>query len=320
MLSLTHCFFVAPATRGVTQVKRQNAALTEFSPLSPVKHSAPMASPSASAKENVVPGAKTARTTRKPLGPRSPSPPSSPVQTKAALAPATLRVRPSKENASADKENGRERDTKDRRRSQILRDVTSTRRQDENVFAPPLGNTKRAVKAERSTRDVKAQSKADLSGEGAVVTDTSKDSVRVRMKEWERERERLKEMERVKERLREAEEEREREREQEERARVEREEREHEYWERARLASVERSRERERERERERSQPQEREREYFLPKISVGPPLSPTGSALPATPLSPLFEGTCYVFIFWGPERMLTLTALRAVTVGRVTD
>ncbi|KAH9856100.1 hypothetical protein C2E23DRAFT_882230 [Lenzites betulinus] len=212
--------FTAPAARGVTQVKRQNAALTEFSPLSPVKHSAPMASiasaatssPSASAKENVVPGAKTAQTTRKPLGPRSPSPPSSPVQTKAALTPATLRVRPSKENASADKENGCERDRKDHRRSQILRDVTSTQRQDENVFAPPLGATKRAIKAECSIRSVK----------GAVVTDTSKGSVQVRMKEWERKQ--LEVAECVKERLREAEDEREHEREQEQRAQDEREE------------------------------------------------------------------------------------------------
>ena len=34
----------------------------------------------------------------------------------------------------------------------------------------------------------------------------------------------------------------------------------------------------------------ENEREYMLPKISVGPSLTPPGTAL-STPLSPLFEG-----------------------------
>ncbi|KAI0826825.1 hypothetical protein BC628DRAFT_1410038 [Trametes gibbosa] len=255
--------------RGVSQTKRQNAVPTVFSALSPVKHSPPAASlaaaatsssPSASAKENVAPAAKPARTTRKPLGPRSPSPPTSPVQTKEALAPGALRAQASKENAPGGKENARERETRDRRRSQILRDVTTARKQDENVFSPPVAaaalGAKRGVKAERSARDVRA--KADASGESAAAAaDTSKDSVRVRMKEWERERERLKEMERVKERLREAEEERERER-----------EREREVQARARQEMVERARERSRERSQERD---------------VGPPLSPTGSA-------PLFE------------------------------
>ncbi|KAI0629755.1 hypothetical protein C8Q77DRAFT_1064543 [Trametes polyzona] len=272
----------APSVRGVSQAKRQNAVPAVFSALSPVKHSPPataFASVSGAAKENAPQrqqaGTKpTGRTTRKPLGPRAPSPPTSPAQCQARESPFSL---PSKDKDNAS--HGRERETKDRRRSQILRDVT----RDENVG--PLGAKVFSLKKEHSAREVKA-GKAD-SCAATTVADTSKDSVRNRMREWERERERLKEMERVKERMREAEEERERERKREreeerERAREQERQRQKE-WERSRL------REQEKERE-EKERPRSREREYLLPKISVGPPLSPTGSAMPTTPLSPLFE------------------------------
>lgn len=253
----------APATaRGVNQAKRQNAGPSVFSAFSPVKHSPPAPSlASAAAKENAgLPATKAARTTRKPLGPRAPTPPTSPMHED------ELRPQASKENAHREKEN-----TKDRRRSQILRDVTSARKQDENMLSSSVSmNTK------RSERGLKA--KTSEIKEGAKAADTSGGSVRNRMKEWERERERLKEMERVQERVREVEEERERDREEREREEQAREA----EWERARQASFER--------QRERSQTQEREREFFLPKISVGPPLSPTGSAMPMSPLSPLFE------------------------------
>ena len=73
---------------------------------------------------------------------------------------------------------------------------------------------------------------------------------------------------------------------------VEEEEREKE---REREEEEQRERERQRlERERERA----REREWVLPKISVGPSLTPPETAL-ATPLSPLFEGA-YVLCVCG--------------------
>ncbi|KAI8994232.1 hypothetical protein BD414DRAFT_576788 [Trametes punicea] len=326
---------------GVSQTKRAHALPSVFSAFSPVKHSPPapaatpaFASPLGAAKENAphvvaqvqaqaqtkpsqVSTSKTAtaatRTTRKPVGPRPPSPPTS--------SPA-LRTNASKENAPRDGE--RHRLPERRRSTQILRDVTSARRYDENAGAAPetgaamgkrvLGEAK--VKAKVNTlhgRDLNPEkvskggemdvgkenrkgSKENSKDNAAVVpmtaADTSRDSVRNRVKEWERERERLREMERMTERMREVETETESEvendndlREQEERAR-------------ATQREVEQDREREREREkelsleRERSRKDggEREREYVLPKISVGPPLSPTGSVHPTTPLSPLFE------------------------------
>ncbi|KAI0357501.1 hypothetical protein OH77DRAFT_1588381 [Trametes cingulata] len=297
--------FEEQPARGVSQTKRQHAVPSVFSALSPVKHSPPgpslaAASSTATSKEKEN-ASKTARTTRKPLGPRAPSPPSSPAlmheAAALALAPTLLKPQASKENAHREKEylsaHSKEASGKDRRRSQILRDVTSARKQDENVSPAPstISGAKRgekvaSLKSERSARDVKVEKlkDADLSRESAKAADTSRDSVRNRMKEWERERERLKEMERVKERMREAEEERERERErereQEERAR----EREREEMRQAETRERERSTSRERERERE------REPSFFLPKISVGPPLSPTASAMPVSPLCPLFE------------------------------
>ena len=55
-----------------------------------------------------------------------------------------------------------------RRTSQILRDVTSTRKQDENV----VGATRRAektLKSERSARDVRANDKVKAAGLEKVV-------------------------------------------------------------------------------------------------------------------------------------------------------
>ncbi|KAI0754696.1 hypothetical protein C8Q80DRAFT_1266285 [Daedaleopsis nitida] len=259
---------IAADTRGVSQTKRQHAVPSVFSALSPIKHSPPpatetFAAASSKGKEH---DASKARSTRKPLGPRSPA--SSP---QLASPPGTLRGHASKENSHArhatEKEHGRD---KDKRRSHILRDVTSARKQDENVSA--------ARKADKEKENEGASKAAD----------TSKDSVRSRMKEWERERERLKE------RMREVDEERdhehdgEREHEKEKQRQVE--------LERERAEEEQRERERERlERERERIAARERarregsEREYVLPKISVGPALTPPETAL-ASPLSPLFE------------------------------
>ncbi|KAI0699944.1 hypothetical protein C8T65DRAFT_742293 [Cerioporus squamosus] len=216
---------------------------------------------------------KAARATRKPLGPRSPASSSS-----LASPPGTLRGYASKENAHhARSDHG---NSKDKRRSLVLRDVTSTRQHDENIVS-------------RKAEKEKASS--------ISTADTSKDSVRSRMKEWERERERLREMSRLEERVREVEEEREQEQESEvdeDEDAQEARERERERNERERLEQelrvrererLERERQREAERERERARREGSEREYVLPKISVGPSLTPPITAL-ASPLSPLFE------------------------------
>ncbi|KAI0330464.1 hypothetical protein GY45DRAFT_1323595 [Cubamyces sp. BRFM 1775] len=295
----------APSTsaRGVTQAKRQNHIPSVFSAFSPVKHSPPantttFAAASAATKENAAVSSKAARSTRKPLGPRAPSPQTSPATTSS-----QLRSHASKENHDRERQTAGVKEKEKRRTSQILRDVTSVRKQDENV----VGATRRGektLKSERSARDVKANDKVKAAGVEKVVradtsrtsvSDTSRDSVRNRVKEWERERERLREMERLKEQLRDVDVETPTEEDEEVRRERERE------WERAREmererereVEMERSRELERERqraEREREWSQEREVHYFLPKISVGPPLSPTGSVHPTTPLSPLFE------------------------------
>ncbi|TFK91868.1 hypothetical protein K466DRAFT_481834 [Polyporus arcularius HHB13444] len=246
-------------TRGVTQAKRQHGMPSVFSALSPIKHSPPAAAATttfaAAAKEKEA--GKASRATRKPLGPRSPASSSS-----LASPPGTLRGYASKENThNARTDSGTGTGKENKRRSVVLRDVTSTRQHDENVAS------KRAEKEKASS---------------ISTADTSKDSVRSRMKEWERERERLREMSRLEERVREVEEEREREHE------SERLEEELRVRERERL-DRERQREAERERERERVRREGCEREYVLPKISVGPSLTPPISALPS-PLSPLFE------------------------------
>lgn len=243
---------------------------TVFSALSPIKHSPPASTTtfSSAAKENASPEPyKSVRGTRKPIGPRSP----------AGTPPSTLRGQPSKENAHAHQaEKG------ERRRSQALRDVTT----DSNVGATVAP----ARKAEKTSR---SQDKENLSA------DTSKDSVRSRMKEWERERERLREMSRMREVDSEPEEDHEREREAErQREREwERERRRVEAERQQRLAELKEREEEEAGAEEDedeaeicevRVQPvRPRQREYILPKISVGPSLTPPANS----PLSPLFEG-----------------------------
>ncbi|TBU59232.1 hypothetical protein BD310DRAFT_948155 [Dichomitus squalens] len=290
---------LAPEARGVNQTKRPAV----FSALSPIKHSPPAqthtvpfaaATTSALAKENSLAqensfasmtasadagNGKTAasRSTRKPLGPRSP----------AGTPPSSLRGYASKENAharTAQAENDYVKENrKEKRRSQILRDVT----QSENVSVHSSTRGDRDKPREKAER-VPANTSAD----------TSKDSVRSRMKEWERERERLREMERRKECMREVEEERECEKEvgrerareeERERVRLEAEERERLEEEQRWREQLRLERERERRREREAQRQGSEEGPYVLPKISVGPSLTPPGTAL-ATPLSPLFE------------------------------
>ena len=263
---------------------------TVFSALSPIKHSPPAAATTfgAVSKENAsVDAYKSARGTRKPAGPRSPG----------GTPPGSLRGHASKENAHAHARPAGDRP--ERRRSQALRDVT----QDGNVSVYPR-------KAEKEKEKGRAR-EADRSA------DTSKDSVRSRMKEWERERERLREMERLQERMREVEEEdREREREAE-REREKEWERERCRVEAERQQRLAEMRKEEEEEEREvaaetdeekdedveepepvlhRERPQ---REYILPKISVGPALTPAV----ASPLSPLFEGTSNELIMLGVLR-----------------
>ncbi|OBZ68659.1 Serine/threonine-protein kinase par-1 [Grifola frondosa] len=186
--------------------------------------------------------AKNPRTTRKPLGPRSPTPPGSPVIKRPdALA--------SKENARTQMIN------KDKgvRKSQVFRDLTASKRNDENVMS--------SGKAAQKPKEY------------------AKDTVRNRVREWEREKERLREMERLKERMREADEQREREREKEQ--------------ERERIRAVEEERERRQEQEKQRTKLLQVERETALPRITIsrGPSKSPPESALPS-PLSPVFEET----------------------------
>ncbi|OSD07458.1 hypothetical protein PYCCODRAFT_1358875 [Trametes coccinea BRFM310] len=278
----------APASRGVNQTRRQTGVVPSvFAAFSPLKHDPPAPPPTPSlfvspfgeagenrpAKAAVAASSKpAARTTRRPLGPRGPSSPNA-----------------SKENICRESPASAQQQHEKRRSSQILRDVTSARKHDENVSRAG-GGVRRAesktLKSERSAREVRGAG-ADASVESKAPSvsgaDTSKDSVRSRMKEWERERERLREMERL--RMREVEE-------TETETENESERESEQGRDPAGVREVERKSEQDRKREvspqpeRER----EREREYFLPKISVGPPLSPTASVHPATPLSPLFE------------------------------
>ena len=284
--------FVSTA-RGISQTKRQHAMPTVFSALSPIKHSPP---PSATAstfsvpakdKENEKPRAVDAYKSprggaRKPLGPRSP----------AGTPPSSLRGHASKENAHA---HARHAEKTERRKSHALRDVT----QDANVGAMA-----------RLADKIDKAGKADKTASGNTSADTSKDSVRSRMKEWEQERARLRDLERS--RLREVESEqseeeqvRERAAEREREREWERERRRVEQERQARLAELEQEREEESAVEvvhpAEEDEEDEEEGEieivrhrrvasahaFVLPKISVGPTLTPPANS----PLSPLFEG-----------------------------
>ena len=173
-----------------------------FSALSPIRYSPPAQTTtfSAVAKENEA--GKAARATRKPLGPRSPPSTSSPPST---LAGMPRRRTPTPMLRRADHVHGKEKDKdKDKRRSLVLRDVTSARQPGENIVSA----SRRADKDKENNkqRPSKVEKASSIS-----TADTSKDSVRSRMKKWERARERLREMSRLEERMREVEEERERE-------------------------------------------------------------------------------------------------------------
>ncbi|KAH9936578.1 uncharacterized protein B0H18DRAFT_1113952 [Fomitopsis serialis] len=257
--------------------------------LSPIKASPPatptvFSSVLGAGKENVSPApsgnSKSARTTRKPLGPRGPTPPTSPVVASLPLSPS------GKENAaSAPLAKQRE---KEARRSRVFKDVTAVNRNAEN--AAEIVTPKRPAKSPESHSN----------------------SVRDRMKAWERERERLREMELLEERVNEVDEERERQtREEEEIEEEVEEEAQKEERELEKATSEERLKaqeeqhqahlEAERQREldlardkangRERGRGQQRDRGHNLPRLNLlrGTSISPPDS-LPPTPLSPLKE------------------------------
>ncbi|OSX59648.1 hypothetical protein POSPLADRAFT_1075257 [Postia placenta MAD-698-R-SB12] len=167
-----------------SQARKNIVTPSMLATLSPVKQSPAAASPivvssSSDGKENASPAinSKNTRAPRRPLGPRSPTPPTSPA---APLA--------SKENAPLQPFNAvkvREREKeKQARRGRPFKDVTSASR---NVAEGVSGIPRRVEKPQ-----------------------VQSNSVRDRMREWERERARLREMELIKERTKEVEEERER--------------------------------------------------------------------------------------------------------------
>ncbi|CDO76701.1 hypothetical protein BN946_scf184975.g10 [Trametes cinnabarina] len=260
------------APRGVSQTKRQNAVPSVFSAFSPLKHDPP-APPPTPTPIFVSPFSEAKEDAMKPTK----------------VTASTTTARTTREEAQQP----------DLARGDFYAEARRERRvarSEARGVAGAEGERAKALESERSARDVKAAvvDKENTSGESKAASvsaaDTSKDSVRSRMKEWELERERLREMERL--RLREVDES-----ESEDGNGTGSERGEIEVnrapTERARASELQLQRRREREREKvsqERERERERGREYFLPKISVGPPLSPTGSVHPITPLSPLFE------------------------------
>lgn len=290
MLTLFHTHFVTdkyPIMRVTGQARKNIVTPSMLATLSPVKQSPAAASPivvssSSDGKENASPAinSKNTRAPRRPLGPRSPTPPTSPA---APLAP--------KENAplqpfNAVKVKEREKE-KQARRGRPFKDVTSASR---NVAEGVSGIPRRVEKPQ-----------------------VQSNSVRDRMREWERERARLREMELIKERTKEVEEERERARRERE-AEVARElEREKEAerrreWEcqlqleaeRRRQEELEAVRQQELQKERARALHQVQDRlrlqqsdsDGIYARIAPrrGSSVTPPDSA-PLTPLSPLKEG-----------------------------
>ena len=296
----------SPAARVASQTKKNVPMPSLLGALSPIKATSPLtltptvfSPPPPMGKENVSPTpassghGKTARTTRKPLGPRGPTPPTSPTTSLSPLSPS------GKENAPAVTKKD-----KDARRSWVFKDVPATNRNAENT---------KALTADADAEVATPQRVA------AKTPESRSNSVRDRMKAWERERERLREMEMLEERVREVDEERERvrrgeremeeevererererigragEREQEEREKEERELEE----EKERQAELEAERQRElvlaREKvlEREEGRARKRERESSLPRLNLlrGASLTPPDT-VPPTPLTPLKEG-----------------------------
>lgn len=288
----------SPSVARVASQTKKNAPMPSLlGTLSPIRDTPPptpsvFSPPPPTGKENVSPApsghSKAARTTRKPLGPRGPTPPTSPTSSLSPLSPS------GKENAPAKKD-------KDARRSRVFKDVTAANRNVENTKPKSMAGTE-AVTPQRPAKSPESRS----------------NSVRDRMKAWERERVRLREMEMLEERVREVDEERERQRRDEremeeevERERTtrdcEREAREKEQEkekEKERQAELEAERQREldlaREKvlEREEGRARRRERESGLPRLSIlrGASLTPPDT-VPPTPLSPLKEGKrCSVY------------------------
>ncbi|KZT67233.1 hypothetical protein DAEQUDRAFT_729268 [Daedalea quercina L-15889] len=274
---------LAAEARIISQAKKNGPMPSLLGTLSPVKPSPPAASTvfSPVGKENDSPtpsaNGKPARTTRKPLGPRRPTPPNSPTASLSPLSPS------GKENAISPSL-AKQKD-KEARRSRVFKDVTAANRNAENV-AEVVTPKQQPAKSPESHSN----------------------SVRDRMKAWERERERLREMQFLEERVREADEEREQQKREEkamdEEVEQEREKQERELEEKAarekerleeekrREAELEVERQRELDLARDRAVERERgrSRESSLPRLILrGASMSPPDT-VPPTPLTPLKE------------------------------
>lgn len=266
-MNLPSTWLTASVIARVVSQTRKNAPMASLlGTLSPQPVFSP---PPAPGKENVSTApsghGKTARTTRKPLGPRVHTPPTSPT---ASISGKENAVSPAKKDREA-------------RRSRVFKDVTAVSRGVENK-----NKNSEVLTPQRPAKTPESRS----------------NSVRDRMKAWERDRERLREMDQLEERVREVEDEREKqkleEREMEEE--VERERRrdcEQQEQEQRRQAELEVERQRELDLAREKvfereGRTRQRERESSLPRLSLlrGASLTPPDS-VPPTPLSPLKEG-----------------------------
>ncbi|TFY64348.1 hypothetical protein EVJ58_g2676 [Rhodofomes roseus] len=167
------------------------------------------------------------------------------------------------------------------RRSRVFKDVTAVNRNVENTSVAEIVTPKRPAKSPESHSN----------------------SVKDRMKAWERERERLREMELLEERVKEVEEEREKqkkeerqmeeevERELEEKAASEKERLEEQGQQRQTQLEAERQRELNVARDKAIECERGRARESSLPRLNLlrGASMSPSGT-VPSTPLSPLKE------------------------------
>lgn len=296
------------------------------SPTTSVFTSSPVRSASACSKENVKasPLSGVSRTdskskpTRRPAGPRRPTPPSSPAVSKrrdnlaASASSRGLEASFYFKEVSSIKE-------EDKRTSRVLMDLTvGNNLEQEKEKARDFGSVNGKSKRRDQDRPTSARAKASpKEKENATKTGSTRskkkvaastsnsaftsDSVRNRMKEWERERERLREMDRLEEKMKEADEESERMKEIEERKRQEEEERLRKEEEERRAREAEEMHVRELERQKlieEESETDESESMDThsswepIPKIAVDEEIlrTPAGYAVP-TPLSPVVEG-----------------------------
>lgn len=258
------------------------------------------------------------------MGPRRPTPPSSPVVTKrketltASSSSHGLEASFTFNEVSSIKE-------EDKRSSRILMDLTvpnnlELEKEKAREYGSVNGKSKRQDRtiATRVRSSPKEKENATKSGstrsKKKVVASTSNnaftsDSVRNRMKEWERERERLKEMDRLEEKMKEADEERERLKEVEERRREEEEERlrEEENQRKVREAEEMHVRELERQKVIEEGDTEEMESidtHSWEPVPIIAAEEDESFCAPPAyagpTPLSPVVEGKLHVLPFNG--------------------